>query len=119
MCEKIVRKAGKRIFAICFAAAFKRAVRIKVENIGDLRKSFGSGQQGVRYDSASEGKRTGARVFLVRHRGSGTRYIFRHFSGSGEVYQKLLGVSCRNLPQIMEVGEKNGQTVALEEIHTG
>lgn len=59
------------------------------------------------------------RVSLVRHRGSGTRYIFRHFSGSGEVYQKLLGVSCRNLPQIMEVGEKNGQTVALEEYIPG
>ena len=35
------------------------------------------------------------------------------------MYQKLLGVSCRNLPQIMEVGEKNGQTVALEEYIPG
>lgn len=44
-------------------------------------------------------------VSLVRHRESGTRYIFRHFEGSSEVYQLLLGLSCRNLPQIME-GEK-------------
>ena len=33
---------------------------------------------------------------------------FRHFSGSSEVYRKLLPVSCPNLPQIMEVGEKEG-----------
>ena len=54
-------------------------------------------------------------VSLVRHRDSGTRYIFRHFYGSGEVYRKLLSVSCPNLPKIMEVGEKDGRTVLLEE----
>ena len=41
-------------------------------------------------------------VTLIRHRASGNRYIFRHFSGSSEVYRKLLTVSCPNLPQIME-----------------
>ena len=45
-------------------------------------------------------------VTLIRHRASGNRYIFRHFSGSSEVYRKLLTVSCPNLPQTMEVGEK-------------
>ena len=54
-------------------------------------------------------------VLLVRHRNSGTRYIFRHFYGSSEVYRKLLSVSCPNLPKIMEVGEKDGRTVLLEE----
>ena len=54
-------------------------------------------------------------VSLVRHRDSGTRYIFRHFYGSSEVYRKLLSVSCPNLPKIMEVGEKDGRTVLLEE----
>ena len=49
-------------------------------------------------------------VTLIRHRASGNRYIFRHFSGSSEVYQKLLSISCPNLPQIMEVGEKEGKT---------
>lgn len=48
-------------------------------------------------------------VTLIRHRASGNRYIFRHFSGSSEVYRKLLTVSCPNLPQIMEVGEKEGK----------
>lgn len=59
------------------------------------------------------------RVLLVRHKSSGTRYIFRHFYGSSAVYQKLLGISCPNLPQIMEVGEKDGQTVLLEEYIQG
>ena len=58
-------------------------------------------------------------VSLVRHRDSGTRYIFRHFYGSSEVYQKLLAVSCPNLPHIMEVGEKEGRTVLLEEYIQG
>ena len=58
-------------------------------------------------------------VSLVRHRESGTRYIFRHFEGSSEVYQLLLGISCRNLPQIMEVGEKDGRTALLEEYVQG
>lgn len=58
-------------------------------------------------------------VSLVRHRDSGTRYIFRHFYGSSEVYRKLLSVSCPNLPKIMEVGEKDGRTVLLEEYVQG
>lgn len=58
-------------------------------------------------------------VSLIRHRDSGTRYIFRHFCGSSEVYKMLLNVSCPNLPQIMEVGEKDGRTVLLEEYVQG
>lgn len=58
-------------------------------------------------------------VSLVRHRDSGVRFIFRRFKGSSEVYRKLLSVSCPYLPQIMEVGEKDGQTVLLEEYIQG
>ena len=58
-------------------------------------------------------------VTLIRHRASGNRYIFRHFSGSSEVYRRLLTVSCPNLPQIMEVGEKEGKTALLEEYVQG
>lgn len=58
-------------------------------------------------------------VLLVRHRASKKCYIFRHFSGSSEVYRKLLAISCPNLPQVMEVGEKEGKTVLLEEYVQG
>lgn len=58
-------------------------------------------------------------VSLVRHRDSGTRYIFRHFYGSSEVYKLLLTISCPYLPQIMEVGERDGRTVLLEEYVQG
>ena len=58
-------------------------------------------------------------VSLIRHRDSGTRFIFRHFYGNSEVYQKLLDISCANLPQIMEVGEKNQRTALLEEYVQG
>lgn len=58
-------------------------------------------------------------VSLVRHRDSGVRYIFRKFQGCGEVYRKLLTVSCPNLPEILEVGEKDGETILLEEYVQG
>ena len=58
-------------------------------------------------------------VSLVRHRDSGIRYIFKHIYGDSEVYRTLLSVSCQNLPRIMEVGEKDGRTVILEEYVTG
>lgn len=58
-------------------------------------------------------------VSLIRHRDSGTRFIFRHFCGNGEVYQKLLTISCPNLPQIMDVGEKEGRIVLMEEYVQG
>lgn len=58
-------------------------------------------------------------VSLIRHRDSGARFIFRHFSGNSEVYQKLLNISCPHLPQIMDVGEKEGKTALLEEYVQG
>ena len=58
-------------------------------------------------------------ISLVRHKSSGTLYVFKHFSGSSEVYRKLLAICCPNLPQIMEVGEKEGRTALLEEYVQG
>ena len=72
------------------------------------------------YDRVKKKKKSErGEVTLIRHRASGNRYIFRHFSGSSEVYRKLLTVSCPNLPQIMEVGEKEGKTALLEEYVQG
>ena len=58
-------------------------------------------------------------VSIVRHKKSGTRYIFRRYSGSGEVYRRLLPVLCPHLPQIMEAAEQDGQTAVLEEYVQG
>lgn len=56
---------------------------------------------------------------VVRHKKSGTRYVFRRYSGSGEVYRRLLSVLSPNLPQIMEAAEQDGQTAVLEEYVQG
>ena len=58
-------------------------------------------------------------VSVVRHKKSGTRYVFRRYSGSGEVYRRLLSVLCPHLPQIMEAAEQDGQTAVLEEYVQG
>lgn len=59
------------------------------------------------------------RVSLLQNKRNGTRLIFRHYRGNGEVYHKLLGISCPNLPQIMEVAEIGGMVAVLEEYIQG
>ena len=58
-------------------------------------------------------------VSVVRHKKSGTRYVFRRYSGSGEVYRRLLPVLCPHLQQIMEAAEQDGQTAVLEDYVQG
>ena len=58
-------------------------------------------------------------VSVVRHKKSGTRYVFRRYSGSGEVYRRLLPVLCPHLPQIMEAAEQDGHSAVLEEYVQG
>lgn len=58
-------------------------------------------------------------MFLLRHKKTGKLFIFRRFSGSGEVYRKLLRYSCRNLPEILETAEQDGQVLVLEEFIQG
>ena len=55
----------------------------------------------------------------MRHKNSGKRFIFRKFTGNGEVYQKLLGLSCPNLPLILEAAEKDGENLVVEEFIEG
>ena len=59
------------------------------------------------------------RISLLRHRQSGARFIFRQYQGSGQVYRKLLTVSCPNLPKIWEAAEQDGYTAVLEEYIRG
>lgn len=58
-------------------------------------------------------------VSLLQNKQNGTRFIFRHYHGNGEVYQKLLGISCPNLPQVMETAERDGMVLVLEEYIQG
>ena len=58
-------------------------------------------------------------VSLLQNKQNGTRFIFRHYHGNGEVYRELLGISCPNLPQIMETAERDGMVAVLEEYIQG
>jgi len=58
-------------------------------------------------------------VHVVCSKKSSQRYIFRQFTGNGEVYRKLLHVSCPNLPNIYEAAEQGGQSIVLEEYVQG
>ena len=58
-------------------------------------------------------------VLLLQNNQNGKRLVFRHYEGNGEVYRKLLPVSCPYLPQIMEVAEENGRIAVLEEYIEG
>jgi len=58
-------------------------------------------------------------VHLIRHRASGRRFVLRRFTGNAEVYQKLLHYRCRNLPEILEVTQKEGENLVLEEFIEG
>lgn len=62
---------------------------------------------------------TRASVCLVRDPATHTRYIYRTFSGSGEVYQKMRAIQCEHLPRIHAVEEKNGLVHVLEEYIQG
>ncbi len=59
------------------------------------------------------------RVLVLRHRVSGTRYVFRQFAGSGDVYHKLLAVRSPYLPCIWDVSTEGEQTAVLEEFIEG
>lgn len=58
-------------------------------------------------------------VCLIRHRGSGRQFILRRFTGNGEVYRKLLGLSSPHLPMVLEAVEQDGENLVLEEFVEG
>lgn len=58
-------------------------------------------------------------VLLVRHMGTGQRFILRHFSGNGEVYQRLLDYDCPHLPKVFEVAVQDEENLVLEEFIEG
>ena len=54
-------------------------------------------------------------VSIVREKETGKRFVFRKFYGKGEVYKKLINVSCKNLPEIIKSEESAEFTAVLEE----
>ncbi len=58
-------------------------------------------------------------VTLLRHRSSGKLFVYHNYKGNGDVYQKLLKISCPGLPQIFEAAQKDGMTAVLEEYIQG
>lgn len=58
-------------------------------------------------------------VRLIRHKVTGQKFILRRFTGNGEVYRKLLGYSCPNLPTVFEVAEGEGENIVVEEFIEG
>lgn len=58
-------------------------------------------------------------VSLLRHRQTGKKFVCRQFIGNALVYRSLLQFSCSHLPQIIEVAEKDGQVLVLEEYIQG
>lgn len=58
-------------------------------------------------------------VCLMGHRETGKKVILRRFDGNAEVYRKLLGYSCKNLPRTLEVAEHEGKCLVLEEYIVG
>jgi len=58
-------------------------------------------------------------VELIRHKTTGRRFVFRRYTGSAEVYRRLLEVECPHLPRIEEVVEQDGICAVLEEYVQG
>lgn len=59
------------------------------------------------------------KLTLLRHKGSGQRYVLREFNGNAEAFRRLLSVDCPNLVRILEVAEENGRVAVLEEFVAG
>lgn len=58
-------------------------------------------------------------IRLLRHITTRKRFILRRFTGNGEVYRKLLGCTCANLPVILETAARGEVNLVLEEYIEG
>ena len=58
-------------------------------------------------------------VRLIRHKSTGQRFVLRQFTGSAEVYQRLLSCICPNLPTVFEAVSQGDSNLVLEEFIEG
>lgn len=63
--------------------------------------------------------RNGGCVLWLRHRNTGKDLVFRSFPRAVEAYKRLLGIRCRNLPEIYETLVLEDGQVVLEEFIAG
>lgn len=58
-------------------------------------------------------------VCRLRHRATGKNFILRRYTGNADVYQRLLSLSCPNLPRILEVagGKSTVKSKSTESLH--
>ena len=54
-------------------------------------------------------------VRLIRHKATGQKFILRHYQGNVDVYQKLLQITCKNLPTIFEVASQGDEILVLDD----
>ena len=72
------------------------------------------------FDKEKELKSTPtSHIWRLRHKKSGHLYLFRLYEGSGQVYRRLLDVSCPHLPRILDLAEEDGKVAVLEEYVSG
>ncbi len=58
-------------------------------------------------------------IRLIRHKVTGRRFVRREFTGNSDVYQKLVGCTCSNLPIVYEAVSQGEQNLILEEYVAG
>ena len=58
-------------------------------------------------------------IELIRHRSGNQKFILRRFHGNAEVYRRLLGYTCPNLPEIYEVASDGDCNLLIEEYISG
>ena len=58
-------------------------------------------------------------VFVVRKKENGKRFLLRITDEKAEIYKKLLGISSKNLPEVIEVFEKEEKYLIVEEYVSG
>ena len=58
-------------------------------------------------------------VFVVRKKENGKRFLLRITDEKAEIYKKLLGISSKNLPEVIEVFEKEEKSLIVEEYVSG
>ena len=60
-----------------------------------------------------------SRISLLRHNGSGQRFVLLDLPGDAAVYRSLMSVRCAHLPEIYELAEEDGRLFVLEEFIPG